>query len=138
MKLLLIFVVVLGITLFAAYLLGWRNLGNQAPLVPQKLTAQMSVKPVLTQGQGAISAVQDPRADTSCARILQAVQNQATLEGEVGWLAGFIAARNADGAIAAARLEPEALRTELLAVCAEFPTETLLQVAERVIAKLRP
>lgn len=136
MKVLLIFVLVLGITLVAAYLLGWRNLGNQPPVVPQKLVAQMSVKPAAEQADA--NAARDPRADTSCASVLQAVQNQTALDGELGWLAGFIAARNADGAIVAEKLEPAALRTELLAVCAEFPAETLGQAAERVLAKLRP
>lgn len=136
MKVLLIFVLVLGITLIAAYLLGWKNMGNQPPVVPQKLIAQMSAEPATEQSEP--TTARDPRADTTCASVLQAVQNQTALDGELGWLAGFIAARNADVAIAADKLEPALLRTELLAICAEFPAETLAQAAERVIAKLRP
>lgn len=138
MKILLIFVLVLGITLIAAYLLGWRNLGNQPPVVPQKLVAQMSVKPTATTEPAEAAVPRDPRADATCASLMQSVQNQAAIDSELDWLAGYIAARNTDGAVPDASLERNGLRTHLLALCAEFPTETLGQAADRIIAKLRP
>lgn len=135
MKVLLVFALALGVTLVAAYLLGWRNLGNQPPVVPQKLIAQMSVKPASPNES---ATTDDPIADMTCAGVMQAVQSEPSIARELDWLAGYIAARNDDGIIAADKLAKDRLRTELLAVCAEFPSETLKQAAERLVAKLRP
>lgn len=80
----------------------------------------------------------EPRGDATCANIMQAGQSQAAIDSEPGWLAGYIVAHDADGAITADRLQLATLRTELLALCAEFPAETLAQAAERVLGKLQP
>lgn len=133
MKVVLIFVLALGVTLILAYLLGWRNLGNNSPVVPQKLLAQQSVRPNV-----ATTPSTDPLGAASCQTVLDALQQQQSIESQLDWLNGYIAARNTAQEIPAAALGRDNLRTGFLALCAEHPADTLAQAADKLLAKLQP
>jgi hypothetical protein len=138
MKVFLLCLLVIGLTLLLAAALGWRNLGNEPPIVPQKLVAlQQGQRSSLGAAQAEAETPVTPIATVHCSRVLEALQKQTPIEEELRWLEGYVAARNDDQAIAAAKLERDNLRTVFLAICAEHPEELLTQAAERVIGKLR-
>jgi len=117
---------------------GWRNLGNEPPIVPQKLVAlQQGHRSSLATGQAEAENPNTQIAAYRCSGVLESLQKQLPIEEELRWLEGYVTARNDNQAIAAAKLERDNLRTVFLAVCAEHPEELLTQAAERVIAKLR-
>lgn len=138
MKVLLIFLLALGLTLVLAYAFGWRNLGNQPPVVPQKLEAlQQAHRQALATGQAEAAAPTTQIGGYSCNGVLEAVQKRLPIDAELNWLEGYIVARNSGQTIAAVKLERDNLRTVLLAVCAESPADTLTQAADKVLLKLR-
>lgn len=138
MKIFLLCLLVIGLVLLLAAALGWRNLGNQPPLVPQKLVAmQQGHRAALATGQAEADSPTTSIAAYRCHVVLESLEKKLPIDEELRWLEGFVAARDAGQAIAAARLERDNLRTVFLAVCAEHPEELLTQAAERVIEKLR-
>ncbi|MBP7251937.1 MAG: hypothetical protein KBA75_00465 [Alphaproteobacteria bacterium] len=138
MKVFLLCLLAIGLTLMLAFALGGRNLGNEPPIVPQKLVAlQQGLRSTLATGQAEAESPATQIAAYRCSGVLESLQKQLPIEEELRWLEGYVVARNDNQAIAAAKLERDNLRTVLLAVCAEHPEELLTQAAERVIGKLR-
>lgn len=138
MKIFLLCLLVIGLVLLLAAALGWRNLGNQPPLVPQKLVAmQQGHRASLATGQAEADNPTTSIAAYRCHGVLESLEKKLSIDEELRWLEGFVTARNDGQAIAAAKLERDNMRTVFLAVCAEHPEELLTQAAERVIEKLR-
>jgi hypothetical protein len=68
MKILLLFIFSLALTGVLAYTLGWRNLGNGQPVVPQKLTASQAVRtntPPATVNQPAVPIAAPAKAEAN-------------------------------------------------------------------------
>lgn len=138
MKIFVLCVAAIALTMLLAAALGWRNLGNEPPVVPQKLVAmQQGHRASLAAGQAEAANPTTQIAAYRCGGVLESLQKQLPINAELRWLEGFVTARNDGQTIAAARLERDNLRTVFLAVCAEHPEELLTQAAERVIGKLR-
>ncbi len=137
MKVFLLCLLAIGLTLLLAAALGWRNLGNEPPIVPQKLVAmQQGHRASLTTGLADAESPTTQIAAYRCSGVLESLQKRLSIDDELRWLEGYVTARNDIQKIVTAKLERDNLRTVFLAVCAEHPEELLTQAAERVIGKL--
>lgn len=131
MKILIILLLVIGLACLLAYFMGWKNMGNGAPQVPQKLIAQQSVR------DPAPESSPDPAASQPCREIVALMQGGRPIDAQLDWLDGYLAANDTEAAIPAAKMLRANIRTEFLAACVETPDATLGQAAANILAKLR-
>jgi hypothetical protein len=133
MKAVLIAVVLIGLVFLLIWAVGGKNLGNQPPVVPQKLLAQQT-GPATQTTAGPIVAEQ------LCRDLIAAVERGESIDPQLDWLhLQFVKreqARVDAGLAGAATALPtrDAQRSALLAACQAAPDQSLAAVAEGILA----